>query len=174
MTEDGDRQVLIAAYQVAHAEKLFSSRAMLQRATLFLAINSALLGFVASSGSDPRQAVRILLLGVLCVANLGWFFVNERNRAYVRYYVDHLARLEHLLTEGEPEEAGPRVFLDMPRFARGKGITIRPADDGHEAEETRIWCTARVVRVERVFSAFGLLFAMTDLGVILWLVHTGG
>ena len=168
-----DRQTLVAAYQVAHSEKLFSSRAMLQRATLFLAMNSAVLGFVAAQHKELGGALFPAVLGVLFLCNLGWFFVNERNRAYVRYYVDHLARLEHLLTDQtdqQEKEAGPRVFLDMPKFAKGEELRIRPSI-GDGEKKTQAWCCARVVRIEKVFSAFGLIFAVFDLGLLLWLVH---
>jgi len=168
---DKDTDKLMEIYKVAHAEKLFTSRAMTDRAGLFLVLNSGLLSFL---GFTLKTAALPFVYGVLAALGLIdalWFFMNERNRSYTRYCVDHLARLEEDLIEDAGELDPPRVFFNMKAFASGESLSLFPKDRSHG--KTSMSCLARAVRIEKAFSLIAVAFALLCVALIVWVAVAG-
>ncbi len=153
--------VLLELYKVAHAEKLFTSRAVMERAGFFVALNAGLLSFLGANWNGLPLSLELGGFAVLALVDTVWFFINERNRSYTRYCVDHLARLESLLIPGQEGTVSPRLFFNMNDFTRGMTLTLFPKEENRD--QTRISCAGRVVRIERAYSFLAIGFALLNL-----------
>lgn len=167
-----DPKALLEIYKVTHAEKLFTSKSMIDRAGLFLALNSGLLSFVAFSSEGLPETFVYAALGALAFVDVLWFFMNERNRSYTRYCVDHLARMEELLIENGGSVDAPRLFFNMRAFAQSK--SIRLFEKGGCREETRVSCLGRAVRIEVAFSTIAAGFFLLNVALVVWFACHGG
>jgi len=168
---ESKQDVPLEVFKVAHAEKLFTSRSMIERAGLFLVLNSGLLSFL---GLTLKSVAKPFLYGVLAVLGLIdvlWCFMNERNRSYTKYCVDHLARMEEIIIEDGGELDAPRIYFNMKAFANGGCLRLFPKGSSHE--ETRMSCLARTVRIEVAFSWIAALFALLCVALAVWVAVAG-
>jgi hypothetical protein len=166
-----DVSPLLETYRIAQAEKLFTSRAMIERAGLFLVLNSGLLSFLGFSLGSVARPFVYGVLAALAVIDVLWCFTNERNRSYTRYCVDHLARIEEMLIESDGNLDSPRIYWNMKRFASGKSLRLFAEDSGRE--ETRLSCLAKAFRIEKAFSWIAVSFALLSLALLVWVAVAG-
>jgi len=165
-----DRETLLEFYKVAHSEKLFTSRSMVERAGLFLVLNSGMLSFLASSlDALPRPFVYGAFAALAVVDSL-WFCINERNRSYTKYCVDHLARIEADLVEDGADLDAPRIFHNMRAFARGESLRLFKKSDCRG--ETRMSWLGHLVKIEVAFSTLAVIFAVLNVALLVWVALT--
>lgn len=168
-----ESDAMLEAYKVAHDEKLFTSRSMIDRAGLFLVLNSGLLSFLGYAfGSVPKPFIYAILAALGCIDVL-WCLMNERNRSYTRYCVDHLARMEQAIIESEidTELDAPHFFFNMKAFASGDSLRLFKKTSGRE--ETRISCLGKLVRIEVAFSWIAGIFALLCVALVIWVACVG-
>jgi hypothetical protein len=166
-----DRGTLMEIYKVAQAEKLFTSKSMIERAGLFLVLNSGLLTFFGFTRGSVDAPFLYGVLAALALADVLWCLANERNRSYTRYCVDHLARMEELLIEDDGELDAPRIYFNMKGFASGESLRLFPKCG--KRKETRLSCFASIVRIEVAFSWIAAAFALLCLALIAWVAVRG-
>jgi len=91
------QSIALQGYDVLERVVNRESQMTIARCQMYLAVNAALValtGYLWSSA--PWMIYGLALVGV--VANLVWFTSNERARAYVTYWYEHLKRLEMRLS----------------------------------------------------------------------------
>jgi len=158
-SDDGARarqlDALLKGYEIAGAESRLTTSLLVQRANVVMLINGGLLALVSTGSTSTCVPALVTFAGIGMALNLFWVLINQRNRAYGRFWHDHMIALEQQINRlcgfKVKDRAGLHTYSDQPDFARGRAVPIVP-----DKERTRVFRSG-CLSIELGFTIVGVL-----------------